>query len=116
MSFYTNLLRRAEMVKNWRKWVERIAREAKVLIPGAEIYVIGSVARGDYVASSDVDVVVVSPSVPRSASSRGRVKALIEERAKLPYYHPFEIHILRPVEAQYYFRKASSYIVKIEVD
>ena len=36
----------------------------------------------------------------------------VEERAKLPVFHPFEIHLVSPVDAEIYFRKAGKDIVK----
>jgi len=106
LSFIETSVRRARMLGKWRRWVREIARVAKELLPGAEVYVVGSVARGDYVAGSDVDVLLVSPAVSRRAVERGRIKALIEERLGLPYYHPFEIHVLTPEEAEPYLRRA----------
>ncbi len=106
-------LRRVRMLKEWRTWVRRIADVVKELIPNAEVYVIGSVVRGDYVGGSDVDVVVVSSSIPEDIAKRARIKVLIEERLKLPYYHPFEIHVLKPEEVSTYLRRACGYVVKL---
>ena len=106
-------IRRAKMLKEWEKWVRKIAGAIKELIPEAEVYVIGSVARGDYVAGSDVDILIVSRKIPEKLSERGRIKALIEERLNLPYYHPFEIHLVRPEEAEPYLKRASKYAIKI---
>ena len=114
MSYYTDtLLRRAEILKNWRSWMERIAKAIKELLPDAEVYVIGSVARGDYIAASDVDVLIVSAHTPEDLRSRSRIKAMIEEELGLPYYHPFELHLLKPDEAQQYLRRAKEGIVRI---
>ncbi len=97
---------RARMLREWREWVRRIARVARELIPDAEVYVIGSIIRGDYTGGSDVDVLIVSPNAPKTLLSRAKVKVLIEERLNLPHYHPFEIHVLRPEEAEAYLRRA----------
>ena len=106
-------IRRAEMLKEWEKWAHEIANAVKELISEAEVYVIGSVARGDYVAGSDVDVLVISRRVPEKLSERGRIKVLIEERLNLPYYHPFEIHLVRPEEVESYLRRTGRYAIKI---
>ena len=113
MNFLDSSMRRTEMVRNWRVWIEKIARIVKELLPDAEIYVVGSVARGDYVASSDVDVLVVAPSVPSDLRKRAEIKVLIEDKLQLPYYHPFEIHLLRPEEAEPYLRRARGSIIKM---
>lgn len=111
--FIESSLYRLKMVKEWRVWVERIARVAKELIPDVEVYVIGSIVRGDYVGGSDVDVLIVSRSIPEKPFERARIKVLIEERLNLPYYHPFELHLLRPREAELYLKKARGRMVKI---
>jgi len=82
-------------------------------LPGAEVYVVSSVVRGDQMSGSDVDILVVSQSVPRRAIEKAKVKALIEEKLGLPLYHPFEIHLLTPQEAQPYMKRAGEYIEKI---
>ena len=106
-------LRRAEMLSDWRTWVQRIAAAARELLPDAEVYVVGSVVRGDQVGGSDVDVLVVSQSVPRKAVEKAKIKALIEEKLELPPYHPFEIHLLTPQDAQLYMRRAGEHVEKI---
>jgi len=40
--------------------------------------------------------------------------SLSREEAGLPYYHLFEIHLLRPSEAAAYLRRAGGHIVKIQ--
>lgn len=60
------------MVKEWRKWAEGICRTVKEILPEAEAYVIGSVARGDAVAASDVDLLIVLLEVPERAPGKSR--------------------------------------------
>lgn len=105
MSFMEMWLRRAEMLRDWQAWAERICQAVERLLPGAEVYLIGSVARGDHIAASDVDLLVVSPSLPDSPAARSRLKAAIEEEAGLPHYHPFEIHMATPQEAEAFLRR-----------
>jgi len=102
------------MLREWRAWARRIAGAARELLPDAEVYVTGSVVRGDYVAGSDVDILIVSPSVPDEARERARVKVMIEERLDLPYYHPFEMHLVKPEEAEAYLRRAGRDVVKVD--
>ena len=109
----TTLLRRVEMLRSWRVWTLRIAKIAKELLPGSRVLMVGSVARGDYVGGSDVDVLVISPNAPEKPLEKARVKALIEDRLNLPYYHPFEIHVLRPEEAKTYIERAKGCVVEL---
>ncbi len=110
---FESSIKRAEMIHNWRIWVERIARVARSILGEASIYVIGSIVRGDYCGGSDIDVLIVSPNTPESHRGRAEIKALIEEEAGLPYYHPFQIHLVKPDESVIYLRRAGKYYLEI---
>lgn len=104
---------RARIVREWRRHAELIARAARRLLPGARVYVFGSVVRGDATAGSDVDLLVVHEGVPDRAYARGAIRARMEELAGLPYYHPFEIHLATPEEAQTYLEQARPHIQEL---
>lgn len=105
--------RRAEMLRRWREFVCVVAEAVRRVLGDADVYVFGSVVSGDSVASSDVDVLVVSDRVPESMLERGALKVEIERAAGLPVYHPFELHIVRSEEAEHYFTKIGRNILKI---
>ena len=108
-----DLLRsRAKMLRNWDTWANRIAEAARRTLPDAEVYVVGSVVRGDWVGGSDVDILVVSGSLPEGMLERARIKCMVEDGAGLPAVHPFETHLISPGEAEVYFEKAGKDIVK----
>lgn len=114
--FMESILKRREMLGEWRIWVGKIATVARSILRDTEVYVIGSIARGDYVGSSDVDIVIVSPNTPNGALGRAEVKALIEKMLDLPHYHPFEIHLLKPEEAVHYLSRVREDAIKIEIE
>jgi len=100
---------RAEIVKlarEWRAWVRRIARAGEEILGECEVYVFGSVAEGRAVGGSDVDVLIVSRNASRMNRGMWEVLAKIEVLAGLPYYHPYQIHLVTPDEAEWYFRHA----------
>jgi len=104
---YMDLLRsRASMIRDWRAWVSRMAEATKRVLPDAEVYVVGSAVRGDWVGSSDVDILIVSESIPEGMLKRAEIKIEVEDLTKLPAVHPFEIHLVTPREAETYFRRA----------
>ena len=111
--FMETSLKRVKMIKEWRVWARRIANVVKELLPNAEVYVFGSVVRGNNVASSDVDILIVSPNTPGSIRRRAEIKAQIEDKLNLPYYHPFQIHIVNPEEARIYFKRIRKHMVKV---
>jgi len=62
--YWKILAERARMVREWRRWVPRVVRAVKELWPEAEVYLVGSTARGESIGSSDVDLLVVLESPP----------------------------------------------------
>jgi len=98
---------RLEMVKlarEWRHWSRRIAEAAREVLGDCEVYVFGSVAEGEEVGGSDVDILIVSSRVPDKQRRVWELKARIEERAGLPPYHPYELHLVNEEEAKWYFK------------
>lgn len=59
----------------------------------------GSVIKGLSTGASDVDILIISDQLPKKCKDRGNLKANIEERADLPLYHPFKIHLATSGEA-----------------
>jgi len=99
------LVRRAEMVKNWREYVSSLAEAVRAIIPGSRVYVFGSVVEGRSTGGSDVDVLIVSDRIPRGNLERARLKVRIEELSSLPPYHPFELHLADREEGEWYFKR-----------
>ncbi len=95
-------LERASMLREWRKWSEKRAVIVREILADAEVYVIGSVARGEAVAASDLDILVVSEKIPDNPRERSKLKAVIEERARLPLHHPIQLHLVKPGEKKRY--------------
>jgi len=112
-TFMETALHRARMVREWKTWVQRIAGAALELLSDAQVYVTGSTVRGVKVGGSDVDILVISQITPRKAVGKAKIKAIIEEKLNLPLYHPLEIHLLTPQEAQSYLKKAKQHVQKI---
>ncbi len=75
----------------------------KQIDENAEVYLFGSVAMGEHLYSSDIDILVVTDLKPALIISR-----LWEKGIKNP---PFEIHVCTPRELQLY--KSRTKLVKI---
>ncbi len=104
------LLERARMLSEWKLWISKVTEAVRRIVPGAEVYVIGSVARGDAIASSDLDLLIISDRVPETSRKRAELIVRIEEEAKLPLHHPIEFHLIQNKERSKYLRKYSTYI------
>ena len=104
-----------KLIENWREYSKKIAKASKELLGECEVYVFGSVIEGTWTGGSDVDILIISDKVPQSNKARGELKAKIEEKAGLPLFHPFEIHLVNTDEAEHYWRHMKKY-VKINPD
>jgi predicted nucleotidyltransferase len=88
------------LAQDWRLWSEAIAKAAEEVLGSSQVYVFGSVAERHATGGSDVDLLIVADRLPENHRARGDLKAKIEETAKLPLYHPFEIHLATRREAE----------------
>jgi predicted nucleotidyltransferase len=83
----------------WRCYVALLAEAAREVLGGTEVYVFGSAVEGRLTADSDIDVAVVMQSPPVEGSRRAELTARILEAAErrgVPWWYPFEIHLLLP--------------------
>ena len=82
--------------------VARAARD--ILGPETVVYVVGGAAEDRLTVLSDIDVVVVSPRVPRDPVERRRVALDIRERAVdaygVPWDYPLDLHLYTPEELE----------------
>ena len=83
------------MLVEWVRLAREAARVVREVYPGARVYVAGSVARGEAIAASDIDLVVVLDHEP-SPREAAEVIALVWERLGLPPHHPLEVHVVGP--------------------
>jgi len=104
---------RAKILKNWRAWAERVARATKKVLPKSDVYVLGSVVRGDYTGGSDIDILIVSELIPEGLLKKAELKRSIEELANLPLIHGIQMHLAKRSEAENYIRRAGRDIIKL---
>ena len=98
------MLERRRLLENWRRLVAKAARVVKQLYPEAQIYLTGSVVRGDYIAASDVDLVIVLDHEPTMREA-AEVIARVWEALDLPPSHPLELHVVGPKGLEKYRRR-----------
>ena len=84
---------RFEHLRRWWEYAERVARAAKDLPPGAEVYVIGGVAEGRVTVLSDIDALVAVPGGTPSSEELKRLPVDILLRAVDLYGRPVEVHV-----------------------
>jgi len=106
------------VARDWRLWSKAIAKAARKVLGLCEVYVFGSVVEGRMTGGSDVDVLIVVDVLPENFAARANLVAEIEELARLPLYHPFEIHLVtrKEADANSIYRKAASKGTLISVE
>lgn len=75
-------------LKNYREVAASVKKIIKEDYRDARVFVFGSVVRGDYTASSDIDILVVSDEVDRESMARLKTKVL----RRIGLAVPIEIH------------------------
>jgi predicted nucleotidyltransferase len=100
------LAERARMLREWRKWILKVVDAIRQLYPDAEVYVVGSVAEGNYTAASDLDLLIATSNPPRTPREEAEAKTRIEELANLPIHHPLEIHFTDRREKEKWLRRS----------
>jgi predicted nucleotidyltransferase len=105
-SFYEIILEEAKSRKkyldNYMFYAKIIKEKAKKLLKDAEVYVFGSVVRGDYNPMSDIDIMIVSEKVPDNVIEQAKIKAKILEDFEAGV---FQIHLVKPFEYENWYKK-----------
>ncbi len=91
-------LRRRRIFKNLDKYLRRIKQIIKNLDESAEVYLFGSVATGENLYSSDIDILVISELEPQ---------VIIRELWREGIDDPFEIHVYPPEYLPRFMRRAT---------
>lgn len=99
------LMKRADIVRNWKNAVKKVAKAISDVLPDAEMYVFGSAVKRRITASSDIDLLIFSEKIPEKNIAKMKIILEIENKAKLPEYHPFEFHLVNK-------RKKNQYLTK----
>lgn len=103
-------MERLNYFKNYKKYAKEIKDLLSKRLKNFEIYVFGSVVRGDYSPGlSDIDVAIVSDEF-KSRDKKLEIYDLLFER----YFDtPFEFHLLTKKEWKFYRRFIGDELIKI---
>lgn len=92
---------RKEFFANYKAYCEKIKKMVKSVCKDAEVFVFGSVLKGDYsVGLSDIDVAIVSETFKNRKEKLKVLDILLEEF----FFSPFEFHVLTKKEWEFYKR------------
>lgn len=87
------MIKRKEMIENFKKYLKNINESIKAVLKDSEVFLFGSAIEGNLVAASDIHILIIA-EVPKNHLKRAEITAKIEKKARLPFVHPFEFHIL----------------------
>ena len=87
----SKLRKREEYIRNWHRWIDTVVRHITDMIEDAEVYLVGSVAKGDILKANDVDILVFT-SNPPPRKELNIVKESLMKKAGLSPFHPIDIH------------------------
>jgi hypothetical protein len=104
--FYKARYRRYKELLNWRLYLPSLLEAVRKILPEAEVYVFGSVLRGELTANSDIDVLIVSKS--SLGRQRFKIATAIEEQLEAPTI--FEFHFASKEEVDWYRRHAGKLV------
>lgn len=92
-------------------FAKKIKSRAQELLGKVEVYLFGSIVRGDYTPSSDIDILIVTETkVP--PEERGKIRAEILK--SVGFFSPFEIHLItRPIFENWYKKFIKENYIKI---
>ena len=111
------MVERLRMLMAWRRHADLIASAVRRVLPGAEVYVVGGATEERLTAVSDIDILVVTETAPRTAMKRAEIIARNREEMKrlgIQNSYPYEIHLVGQAEAQEIPRKVWKYENNIE--
>ena len=95
--------------KNPKKYAKIIKKKAKEILGEVEVYLFGSIVRGDFGPDSDIDVLVVSENLNKEKI--GEIKAQILRQ--IDFFAPFQIHLITKEEYENWYKNFIKEKIKI---
>ena len=88
--------------KNYLKYAKLIKKLALKELKTAKVYLFGSIVKGNFLPTSDIDILIVSKNTPKNVRERAKIQAKILK--KIGIGSPFEIHLINEKEFEWYKR------------
>ncbi len=103
------LLERERNIYEWEKWIHNITNIIKAKIRDAEIYLVGSIARGELQKAHDIDILVVTNNPPSSKEEKKQLLEEIKSKTGITKQHPIDIHFTTPREKHKWLKKSKKH-------
>jgi len=98
-SCFAYRFRRYKKLLRWRRYLPLIKEATFQVLPDARVFVFGSVVKGELTKESDLDILVISPSISGRASNRAIAKRGIDPSIT-------ELHVMPELVLEWYRRHA----------
>ncbi len=89
---------RYKIIKKYKQYLEPIKQICIKLLPAVKVFLFGSVLRGELVAASDIDILILTEREFKNQKERALIIIEIEDKIGLPFVHPFEFHLMSTEE------------------
>jgi len=89
---------RFKIIKKYKQYLEPIKQACLKSLPEAKVFLFGSILRGEVVAASDIDILILTDKEFNNQKERASVIIEIEDSIGLPFVHPFEFHLMSTEE------------------
>ncbi len=97
---------REENLRSWHRWIDRVISSILDIFEDAEVYLVGSIARGETSRTHDVDLLVLTNNPP--AKDKEIVREL-KRKANLTPQHSVDIHFANKQKKDEVLRRAKYY-------
>jgi predicted nucleotidyltransferase len=87
--------------KEPEKYAKIIKKKAKEILKKVKVFLFGSIVRGDFLFSSDIDVLIVSDNFKEK--ERGKIIAQLLNEAG--FFSPFQIHLVKTKEFKDWYKR-----------
>ncbi len=91
-------------IRNWSKWAGKVSDALLETFKGAEIYLVGSIARNEIEKAHDVDILVFTDRVPSKSEIR-KITHEVKRKAGLNDLYPVHLHFARKSDREEILRK-----------
>ncbi len=104
----SRLRKREENLKSWEKWVYHVADKLADDFRDAEVYLVGSVARGELEKTNDVDLLVFTANPPKK-EEKGIITKKLKAKANLTPQHCVDLHFEHSSRKEEALKRARKY-------
>lgn len=101
------LAKTEENTRNWETWIDKVVESTSRILDDAEVFLVGSIARGEIKKANDVDILVLTDE-PTKGKEREIAKK-IKDEAKLTPQHVVDIHFEVKSNREEALKKAKHY-------